>query len=482
MAREQNLNIDISNFTELMEAQRTRARASQKSTTSTAALTGVELPATDDSQKYKTDTCESKIVGFIDFDGFKDAGKIKTDTDCAIVLDTTCFYAESGGQIGDCGTIETKDAKFVVDATEKITDCILHKGKLTQSTFSIGDKVTAAVSADRDATKKNHTATHLLQWALQKTIGDSIAQQGSLVTPDYLRFDFTCPKALTNEQIKTVENLVNEKIIHGLPITPVEMPIDQAKKLGAKALFTEKYGDVVRVVAIGTDNKNDLAQAFSREFCGGTHLDNTALIGAFKIVKEESISAGVRRITAMTGRALNDYFTDRSNVVDELSHTLKAPADQLTERVDKLIAENKNLAKQLKSASKSIGSDSLTEAKKLLDSAEKINDSSIIMGRLSPAPAKQLRAAIDMLKKKAKSACVVLAAAEDNKVTLLVGVTDDLIEKGLKAGDIIKQIAPIVEGGGGGRPQFAQAGGKNPEKIKDALIKAAEIIKSTLDG
>ena len=480
MAREQNLNVDISNFTELMEAQRARARAAQKSTSFAASLTGAELPATDDSQKYKTNICESKIVGFIDSDGFKNSGQIRTDTDCAIILNSTCFYAEAGGQVGDCGQIESKDAKFTVDATEKIADAILHKGKLTQGKLSIGDKVTATVSADRNATKKNHTATHLLQWALQKTLGDCIAQQGSLVTPEYLRFDFTCPKALTPEQIKIVEKLVYEKITDSLPVTHTEMPIDQAKKIGAMALFTEKYGDTVRVVAIGTDNAGDITQAFSIEFCGGTHLDNTASIGAFKIVKEESISAGVRRITALTGSSLNDYFANRSNIIDQLSQTLKAPADQLAERINKLIAENKNLAKQLKSASKSTGSDSLAEAKKLLDSAQKINDSSIITGQLSPAPAEQLRAAIDMLKKKAKSACIVLAATEDNKVSLLAGVTDDLIKKGIKAGDIIKQIAPIIEGRGGGRPQFAQAGGKNPEKIKDALKKAAEIIKSTL--
>jgi len=480
MAREQNLNVDISNFTELMEAQRARARASQKTAEMTINV-GVRLPETNDSPKYETNELVTQIRGYIRSGGYITGGAIEVDLNetIGLVLNETCFYAEAGGQVGDCGVIKSGPDKFTVENTQKVADCIIHWGKLAGN-MTCSQEVTATISKDRDATKKNHTATHLLQWALQKTVGDAIAQQGSLVTPEYLRFDFTSPKALTPEQIKTVENLVNEKIADAIPVTNTEMPIDQAKKIGAMALFTEKYGDTVRVVGIGADN--DRAQAFSREFCGGTHLDNTAAIGAFKIVKEESISAGVRRITALTGQALNDYFTQRSDVIDELSQTLKAPADQLTERINKLLTDNKSLAKQLKSASKSAGTDSLAEAKKLLDSAEKINDSSIITGQISPAPAEQLRTAIDMLKKKAKSACIVLAAAENNKVTLLAGVTDDLIEKGLKAGDIIKQIAPIVEGGGGGRPQFAQAGGKNPEKINDALAKATEIIKATIEN
>jgi alanyl-tRNA synthetase len=247
------------------------------------------------------------------------------------------------------------------------------------------------------------------------------------------------------------------------------------------ALFGEKYGSEVRVVAIGAEDENHLSEAFSKEFCGGTHVDRIGSIGGFKIIKEESISAGVRRITAMTGSGLTAYLEQRSRIVDELSEMLKVPADEVADRVGRLIKENKKLAKELKSASsKQSAVDSMAEAKQLLDGCEKIGQTSVVIGRLSVASAEQAREAIDMLKKKAKSAAIVLGFIEDGNATLLAGVTDDLVKKGLKAGDIVKQIAPLIEGGGGGRPQMAQAGGKNPEKIDNALARATEIIKEKL--
>ncbi|MBA7691341.1 Alanine--tRNA ligase [subsurface metagenome] len=340
----------------------------------------------------------------------------------------------------------------------------------------------AIVSKDRDAIKKNHTATHLLQWALQPVMGKSVTQQGSLVGPDYLRFDFTCPKALTSKQMKKVEDKVREKIAADLPVIDEEMAKSEAEKLGAMALFGEKYGDKVRVVAIGAVNKGELEKAFSREFCGGTHCCNTGQIGGFKITKEESISAGVRRITALTGEKLTEFLEQRSEIVDELSELLKVPAKELSERVQKLISDNKKLAKELRSASRQSGSDIMAEAKQLLDGCEKIGGTSVIIGRLSATSVEQARTAIDMLKKKAKSAAIVLGFDDNGKVALLAGVTNDLVKKGLKAGEIVKQIAPIVDGGGGGRAQMAQAGGKKLEKIDDALAKAAELIKSGLTG
>jgi alanyl-tRNA synthetase len=307
-----------------------------------------------------------------------------------------------------------------------------------------------------------------------------VAQQGSLVGPDYLRFDFTCPKALTDEQVNKVENLVREKITEDLPLTCVVMPRAEAEKLGAMALFGEKYGSEVRVVAIGAANEKLIEEAFSREFCGGIHCDNTGQIGGFKIIKEESISAGVRRITALTGSGLNIYLEGRGEIVDRLSVMLKTSAEELVDRVDRLIKENKKLAKKLRSGAGGTGSDAKDEAKKLLEECKKIDGTSIVTGRLSTTSVEQAREAIDMLKKKAKSAAVVLGFDDDGKVTLLAGFTDDLVKKGLKAGDIVREIAPIVDGGGGGRPQMAQAGGKKPEKIKDALDKARELIKEKL--
>jgi alanyl-tRNA synthetase len=300
-----------------------------------------------------------------------------------------------------------------------------------------------------------------------------------LVCPDYLRFDFTYPKSLNADQVKQVESLVRDKIAADLPVTCAVLPRSKADKLGAMVLFGEKYGDDVRVVAVGAPDQNGLNEAFSKEFCGGTHVDGTGVIGGFKIIKEESISAGVRRITAFTGRGLAKYLDQRSDIVDELSLALKIPAYSIVEKVANLLAENKKLAKELKSAARQGASDSLAEAKQLLDKCEKIGDTSIIIGKLSPTTAEQGRAAIDMLKKKAKSAVIVLGFAEGDKATLLSSVTDDLV-KSISAADILKQIAPIIDGGGGGRPNMAQAGGKKPDKLDDALAKADEIIKAKL--
>jgi alanyl-tRNA synthetase len=482
MAREQGLTVDVDAFEDLMTQQRQRARAAQKGTSLVANLTGVELPKTDDSLKYETDSCEANMLGWISEDGYSTSGQLtKTETTVGLVLDTTCFYAESGGQVGDGGMIKTTTAEFAVEGTEKIADCVLHRGKLLSGSLSVGDGVKATVDKDRQATMKNHTATHILQWALQSVLGDAVKQQGSLVCPDYLRFDFTNPKALTKEQIRQVESLIQEKIEATLPVTTAVMSIDEAKKLGAMALFGEKYGDEVRVLAIGASGKGEIKEAFSKEFCGGTHVSNTGEIGGFTIQKEESVSAGVRRITALTGPGLIAHLTARSRVVDELIETLKAPADQVTARVAKLLDDNKKLKKELKSVGGKSAGDAMAEANKLFETAEKIGDASVIVGKLPAVDVDQARTAIDSLKKKAKSAAIVFGVAtDDGKVMLLAGVTDDLIKKGVKAGDIVKEIAPIVGGGGGGRPNMAQAGGKDASKLDEALGKAKAMIAEKL--
>jgi alanyl-tRNA synthetase len=424
----------------------------------------------------------------LDSDGYRDSGKIEKGPETGIVLDATCFYAEAGGQVGDTGTISAIDGSgkqktlFLVENTAKIADCVIHRGKVAEGTFSVGDKVKATVSKDRDATRKNHTATHLLQWALQQVVGKSVAQQGSLVGPDYLRFDFTCPAALTAEQIEQVEKLVREKIAADEPVTFAVMPREDAAKLGAMALFGEKYGDEVRVVCLGADSERKLCDAFSREFCGGTHVNRLGVIGGFKIIKEESISAGVRRITALTGRGLEEYLEKKSDILDALSAIMKIPAEGLVDRVNQLLVENKRLTKEIKGASKLKGSDIMLRANEMLETSEKIGQSAVIVGRLSDTNIEQARSAIDMLKKKAKSAAIVFVFADGDKVTLLAGVTDDLIEKGLSAADLIKQTAPIVGGGGGGRPHLAQAGGKDPAKIDQALEKASQLIREKLGG
>jgi len=478
MAREKNLKVDTAGFEDLMNQQRQRARAAQKATNFASFVTDEKLPATDDAAKYTDDKIAAKVLGWIDEKGWHTQGNIANEA--AIVLDKTCFYAESGGQTGDSGTITTVDGTFAVEETEKIADCIIHRGKLEKGTVKVGDTVEAFVNAARRETKKNHTATHLLQWALQKVCGRNIAQQGSLVCPEYLRFDFTSPKALTNEQTKEVEKLVNEQISHSVPICCLTLPIEKAKKLGAMALFGEKYGKTVRVIAVGAENENQLADAFSKEFCGGTHVANTGVIGGFKIIREESVSAGVRRITALTGKGLNEHYNKMSGIVENLGQILKVPAEQICQRVEKILDDNKNLTKQLKTASKQSGVDVMSKARGLLESCEKIGQTSIVVSSLESAAIDEARQAVDMLKTKAGSAVVVFGFADGDKVVLLAGVSDDLIKKGLKAGDIVKEIAPIVDGGGGGKPQLAQAGGKNPKKLPQALNRATEYIKEKL--
>ncbi len=482
MAQERGLAVDTGRFATLMDEQRQRARAAKKSDALLANLTDNELPTTDDQPKYGTDSCDSTLLGWIDSGGFKKAGQVPADTEVGLILDKTCFYAESGGQVGDCGVITGDGSEFVVASTTKIANCIVHRGKLAQGTFSAGQAVKAVVSKDRNAIKKNHTATHLLQWALQEVLGKSVTQQGSYVGPDYLRFDSTYPKAPTKEELAKIEALVREKIASDLPVSWTVMAKDEAQKLGAMALFGEKYGDEVRVVAVGAGSESEINEAFSREFCGGTHVDQLGSIGGFKIIKEESISAGVRRITAMTGAALTAQLEQASDVVDQLTALLQTPADKLTERVTQLMSDNKKLARELKTASRTAGPDTMSEARDLLDACEKIENASIIVGRLASTSIERAREAVDMLKKKAGSGAVVIGFEDDGKVVLLAGVTDDLVKKGLKAGDIIKEIAPIVGGGGGGRPQMAQAGGKDPAKIDAALEKAKEIIQTALAG
>ena len=271
------------------------------------------------------------------------------------------------------------------------------------------------------------------------------------------------------------------KIDASLPVTTAVMGIEDAKQLGAMALFGEKYGDEVRVLGIGVSDQDAIQDAFSKEFCGGTHVSNTGLIGGVSIVKEESISAGVRRITALTGPGLMRYLADRSRVVDDLVETLKTPADQVVARVGKLLEDNKALKKELKSGGGKSAGDAMAEAAKLMQAAEKIGDAFVIVGSMPAVDVEQARTAMDSLKKKAKSAAIVFGiAGDDGKVMLLAGVTDDLIKKGVKAGDIVKAIAPIVGGGGGGRPNMAQAGGKDATKLPEALQSARDLIKGKL--
>jgi alanyl-tRNA synthetase len=488
MAQEQGLKVDLDRFDALMKEQRERARKDRELRHSAADSVSVSEKlnvslSTEDVHKYLMDRCDATIRGWIVGSNFDDEGSIPPGAEVGLVLDKTCFYAEAGGQVGDKGIVESSESRFIVEKTTKQAgDIVVHWGRVAQGTFAVGQKVTATVSKDRNATRKNHTATHLLQWALQQVLGKSVAQQGSYVCPEYLRFDFTCQKAPTSEQLGEVERLVNDKIAADLRVTWTILPREQADKLGAMALFGEKYGSEVRVICLGAEREDRINDAFSREFCGGTHVDRLGVIGGFKIIKEESISAGVRRITALTGSALQAYLEKANAVVDQLVSLLEVPSEAIVDRVTQLIADNKKLSKELKAASRQTGPDTLAEARALLEGCDRIGDACIVIGRLSATSVERAREAIDMLKKKAGSAAIVLGCEDDGKAMLLAGVTDDLVKRGLKAGEIVRKIAPMIEGGGGGRPQLAEAGGKNPQKIDEALAKAKDLISQTLSG
>ncbi|MBN2844002.1 MAG: alanine--tRNA ligase, partial [Sedimentisphaerales bacterium] len=475
LAEEAGMTVDTDGFDKLMAEQKQRARAAQKSAVYEGDMLADKLPETNDSYKYQHRSLTARVLGFVDGNEYITSGAIPVGKKVGLVLDNTCAYAESGGQIGDSGAIVNGPAVFSFGETKKAGKAIVHFGQIDNIGIKTGDTVSVSIDSRRADTARNHTATHLLQWALQQVLGDHVHQEGSQVTSENLRFDFTHPKALTSEEICQVEELIRQKINTAVPVNANVMPLDEAKKLGAMALFSEKYGNEVRVIAVG----DDLHNAFSREFCGGCHVDNTAEIGAFMITREESVATGVRRITAMTGRSLNDMLYSQSRIVTDLCVTLKARPEELKERVEALIDNNKKLQKQLKKGS---GNDVKTIVANLLNDAADINGTKIVIGQLPEVDVDVVRGQLDWIKSQAQSCVSVLAtvAEEEGKVMLFAAVTDDLIKKGVQAGAIVKEIAPIVGGGGGGKPQMAQAGGKQPENVEKALAKARDMLSALI--
>ncbi len=476
LAAENGVRVDTDGFNQHMNQQKERARAAQKSVVYEGDVLADKLPETDDSSKYDSRCLSAKLLGYVVGTEYHNSGDVPVGKNIGLVLDKTCAYAESGGQVGDLAAISNGQAVFAVRDTRKIGKAVVHFGQVDSIGINVGSSVTISIEDIRSDIARNHTATHLLQWALQQVLGDHVHQEGSQVSCDYLRFDFTHHKALSPEEIAQVETLVRSKISAAISVVAQTMPIDQARKLGAMALFSEKYGDQVRVIAI-TDS-GDIKDAFSREFCGGCHVENTSDIGSFMITREESVATGVRRITAMTGRELNNMLYSHSKIISELGAILKARPEELPTRVNALLEDNKKLKKQLK---KGAAGDIKSIVETLFSDAPEIAGAKVIIGELPEADVDAIRNQLDWIKKKAPSSVAVLGSAgDDGKVTLFVSVTDDLIKKGIKAGDIVKDIAPIVGGGGGGRPQMAQAGGKLPEKINDALEAAKDIINKLL--
>ena len=383
-----------------------------------------------------------------------------------VFVEETPFYATSGGQEADTGVICGEGFAFCVEDTLKLPGGkIGHKGLVTKGMVKIGDTVTLEIDAKkRRLSANNHSATHLLQKALREVLGNHVEQAGSSVNEDRLRFDFTHFSAMTPEEIKKVEDIVNEQIARCLPVRAENMPIEEARKTGAAALFGEKYGDIVRVVSMGE---------FSKEFCGGTHVENTGVITAFKIISETGVAAGVRRIEALTSEGLMGYYHGLEGRLSEISKIIKAKPDQLMEKVKSLLAENKALKGEVESLKSRQAADALGD---VMNQVTEVNGVKLLAAKVEGVDMNGLRDLGDQLKDKLGEGVVVLASPAGGKVNLMATATKAAIDKGAHAGNLIKAIAALVGGGGGGRPNMAQAGGKNPEGIDAALEKAKETL------
>ena len=386
-----------------------------------------------------------------------------------VVLDRTPFYAEMGGQVGDTGKLTAPGLYVhVTDTKHRDGGLESHVGVVEEGTISVGDSVSAAIDAGRrELIRRNHTATHLLDAALKKVLGDHVNQAGSLVAPDRMRFDFTHFEALTKDELDRIEGMVNAEIFAAKPVVTQIMNIEDAKAAGAVALFGEKYGDVVRVVSAGAEDA-----PFSRELCGGTHARNTADLGLFKIISESSVGSNSRRIEAVTSMGAIEYVDERLAQLDEVAAALKVRPSAVTDRVEQLQQDLRTANHKLEAALTGAGSNQVAEA---LKSAVQLNGYSCVIAKLEGLSGKELRSAWDGIRDASDGqpvACVIASATADGKVSLLAGATDSAVAAGFSAGDIVKEIAELVGGRGGGKPAMAQAGGSNAAGI-DAALEAA---------
>jgi alanyl-tRNA synthetase len=438
-----------------------------------------ELPKTDDSPKYGPLSIQAKVVGWIKDNTVHRQGCLRAADTVALLLDKTNFYAEQGGQVGDIGRITADGMNFVVEDTQRLGDSVLHSGVLTDGTVTVGQTVTATVT-DRSNTVRNHTATHLLNLALREVLGNHVEQKGSLVDAEKTRFDFSHDKPLSPDEIKRVEEIVNTQILRDLPVAATTMPLAEAKKIpGVRAVFGEKYPDPVRVVMIGADKPGDVAPQMSVEFCGGTHLGRTSQAGLFKIISQENVAKGVRRVTAVTGQRAVDYVEEMADVLGDLTGRFNCSVAELPKRVEALQEEVKKLQKQLQ---KGGATDLNAAADKLLAEAKEVKGAKLIVGELPTAAVDAMRAQIDRLRHKAGTSLIVLGwKNEDGTGGLAVGVSEDLVKRGIKSNDVIKPVAEVIGGKGGGPPHLATAGGKDGNKLSDALAKALELGGSLLN-
>ena len=469
---EKDLDVDEEGFHACMEVQRKKARDAREVTN----YIGADVTVYESIDPSVTST----FVGYDNLTYGSDVTVLTTEDEIVealsegqrgtIFVQETPFYATSGGQEADTGYIRTAEGEFrVEDTVNLLGGKIGHIGVMTKGMIKSGDKVTLEVDAKKRAlSARNHSATHLLQKALRTVLGTHVEQAGSSVNEDRLRFDFTHFSAMTAEELKKVEDIVNEQISKGLDVIVKNMPMEEAKKTGAQALFGEKYGDIVRIV-----NMSD----FSIEFCGGTHVKNTSEIMAFKIISETGVAAGVRRIEALTSDGLMKYYAQIEETLKNAAHLVKATPENLADKITHLMAENKALHGEVESLKSKMAQEAAGD---VMDQVTEIKGVKLLAARLDGIDMNGLRDLGDQFKAKLGDGVVVLASANDGKVSLMVTATDGAMKQGAHAGNLVKAIAGCVGGGGGGRPNMAQAGGKNPAGIPDALAKAPEVLESQI--
>lgn len=471
---EEGLSLDEDAFAKEMKQQKERARAARGESTFMGAEENVyhelDVAMVTKFAGYDVFEIDSKLIALVASNQI--AQSASAGEEVSVFLENTPFYAESGGQVGDHGILRTETGVVeVTDCIKVLGNKIAHIGTVLEGSVSVGDTIHASIDVEkRMATARNHSATHLLQKALRTVLGTHVEQAGSYVGVERLRFDFTHFTALTEEEIRKVEELVNEQIFASLPVNICETSIEEARNMGAMALFGEKYGDVVRVVNMGN---------YSIELCGGAHLGNTAQIGSFKIISENGVAAGVRRIEALTGTEALHHYQAQDEQLKTICRMVKSSSDGLVKRIEQLLAEQKDMAKEVeKLKAKMAGS----AADEILNQKQDIQGVTVLCAEVKDADGNSLKTMGDQLKVKLGSGVLVLAGKKGGKVNLVTMVTDDLVKKGIHAGNIIKATAAVCGGGGGGRPNMAQAGGKDASKIAEALEKAKEIIAEQVQG
>lgn len=469
---EKCLNVDEDGFKASMEVQRNTARAARGVTN----YMGADVTVYESIDPSVT----SEFVGYDQLTYCFPITVLTTESELTdalsdgergtLFVEETPFYATSGGQEADTGVITTQDGEFKVEDTIKLLGGkIGHVGYVTKGMIKSGDKAELAVDSKKRAlSARNHSATHLLQKALRTVLGTHVEQAGSSVNEDRLRFDFTHFSALTQDELKQVEEIVNDYIASALSVAVKNMPIEEARNTGAQALFGEKYGDIVRVVNMGGQ---------SIEFCGGTHVTNTSEIMAFKIISETGVAAGVRRIEALTSKGLLKYYDGLEDKLNEAAKALKASQDTLVEKIGHMMTENKTLHSEVESLKSKLAQDAIGD---VMDQIKEIKGVKLLATEVQGVDMNGLRDLGDQLKEKIGNGVVVLASGLEGKVNLMVTATDDAMKQGAHAGNLVKAIAGIVGGGGGGRPNMAQAGGKNPAGIKEALEKVREVLEGQL--